>query len=636
MNYIKSAVKYFILTFLFSLSMVSRNFAMKTSQNNLSKQHKLEFLYGVDFSHDGHIAISPFGTHVTYSFKNKAVVYNIEEKKQICSYKHDDKIYSVAFSASSRYLALVAEDGKVIIYDIEKKEQICSYQHNSYVYSVIFSPSGKYITSGAEDGKVIVYDVEKKEQICPYQYNGGVYSVAFSPLGKYIALGGEDGKIILYDIEKKKQIGSYQHDDDVYSINFSSSGKYIVSGLKGGKVVVYDIEEKKQICSYQHNAYVECVVFSSSDRYVASGSGDKKVVVYDIEKKQQICSYQHNYEVECVVFGSPSPSLGGQQLLSVDSKGQMQVWQLPENFQVKESLRARVSFAQQEEIIKSEITTTINMNNKKLFCFTNLFAVERNRERMEKKMILTEKLKKQIKQQTQHLNKIKRALQRCICMLPELKLEKELQASRVEAVEGKLEKVYTIVRKTINAKEGYKENTWPKDFEMFFNWYFRSYGKTCFTRKITRSEKQRLENKVLETKAECITQKQRKWTTEKTIKKVEADIKVLYAKQETLMLKKRRIQRELWDLWPAQKKEQSKEIGKKQEQNLEHVLRGVIVSPIDPNPHAGLSKPSFLVQFDNAKKLTVCNAFPEVVSKLKKNMNVFINPKTMMIVGHTL
>jgi len=580
------------------------------------------------YQHDDEVESLTFGSSdrliMSRSKNRKIIIYDIEKKQQIRSYQYNRNEKRCVFSPSGKYVALrskinpkriydvkkkryLADKEKIVVYDIEKKQpfalrqaqdqgrQVCSYQHDNDIFCVIFSPSGRYIASGGRDNKVIVYDIEKKRKVCSYQHNKLVLEIAFTLSGRHVASGAHDGEVIVYDIEKKQQVCSYRHDDrhnyEIAIVVFSSSGRYVASGADDGQVIVYDIEKKQQICSYESCWDIKDIAFSNCDRYIASGgTEDGKVIVYDIKKKVKVCSYCHDDETEYIVFGNPLSSLEGGRLISVDESGQVKVWQLPEDSMAEEDVEERVCFIKnEEEIIKNEATTSINMmNNQKLFCFTSLLAIERNRKKVEKEIVLTEKLKNP----TQQLFKIQQILKDYIHMLPNLKLIAELQASKLEIIRSEL-------NNTKQQKNGkYKRGGMSKIQE------------------------------------EYLTQKEEKWITRRTIENVETKVETLYKKRKTLMQKRKCIQQKIKALWPVQKKEQPKEIGKKQEQDLEHVLRGVIVSPIVPNPHAGLSKQSFLVQFDNAKKLTVCNAFPEVINKLKRNMNVIIHPKTMMIVGH--
>ena len=56
---------------------------------------------------------------------------------------------SKAISPSGKYVASGSRDKKVIVYDIHNKKKICSYKHNGYVVCVCFSNDSKFVASGS-------------------------------------------------------------------------------------------------------------------------------------------------------------------------------------------------------------------------------------------------------------------------------------------------------------------------------------------------------------------------------------------------------------------------------------------------------------------------------------------------------
>jgi len=480
------------------------------------------------------------------------------------------------------------------------------------VYKAI-SPSGRYIVPWWPcNRKVVVYDLEENQQICSYQHEQKVLCVAFSPSGTHIASGSYDGEIIVYDIKEKQQICSCQHLDKVNCIAFSFSGKYIVSGIEDEEVIVYDIKKKQKICSYQQEGSVWRIAFGTSDRYIAftsSGLRGKKVIVYDIKKKQQICSYKYSDSfIGCVTF-SPSD----RHIAFVTDNKKVVVYDIEKKQKIcsyqHDGYVSCISFSPSGKYVAS------GSKDDKVV----VYDIEKRRQVCSYKHGDEYDIYSEVGR---------------VVFNPSGKLV----ASGSTGFRGKKVVVYDVENQERVCS--YSHNNWVMCIVFSFSGkYIASGSKDKRVIVYDIGKKQQICSYQHDTQINCVafspSDKQFMsvdWGGQVQVWRKPEDSQT--KEQKVFTQKRKPILQRIKKFWPMQKKVQTKEAGKKNIQNLEHSLRGVIVNLVDPNPHAGLKKPSFLVQFDTEKKLTVCNAIPRVMSKLKKNMNVVINPKTMTIIGH--
>jgi len=99
-------------------------------------------------------------SYCAIGFENKkAIVWDIRNKKEICSYHHDAKICCISLSKCNNYVASGAYSGQVVLYDIKNKKQIHSYNHNTQICYIIFNQNTKKFISVDWNGLVQVWQL---------------------------------------------------------------------------------------------------------------------------------------------------------------------------------------------------------------------------------------------------------------------------------------------------------------------------------------------------------------------------------------------------------------------------------------------------------------------------------------------
>ncbi|GAX39609.1 WD-40 repeat-containing protein [Tolypothrix sp. NIES-4075] len=244
---------------------------------------------------------------------------------------HSDRVTSVAFSPSGRYIVSGSADNTVLLWDMSGKPIGKPFTgHAKPITSVAFSPDGRYIVSGSEDNTVRLWDMSGKQIGQPFiGHTKPIQSVAFSPSGRNIVSGSEDNTLRLWDISGKA-IGKpfVGHTKPVWSVAFSRDGKYIVSGSIDKTVRLWDISGNPVGKPFAgHTNAVWSVAFSPDKRYIVSGSEDRTIRLWDISGKPVGQPFRGHKGAVLSVGFSPD----GQYILSAGFDRIVRLWDISGN-----------------------------------------------------------------------------------------------------------------------------------------------------------------------------------------------------------------------------------------------------------------------------------------------------------------
>ncbi|KAF7254380.1 F-box-like/WD repeat-containing protein TBL1X [Varanus komodoensis] len=120
---------------------------------------------------------------------------------------HNKEIYTIKWSPtgpgtsnpnSSIMLASASFDSTVRLWDVERG--ICTHtltKHQEPVYSVAFSPDGKYLASGSFDKCVHIWNTQSGTLVHSYRGTGGIFEVCWNARGDKVGASASDGSVSL-------------------------------------------------------------------------------------------------------------------------------------------------------------------------------------------------------------------------------------------------------------------------------------------------------------------------------------------------------------------------------------------------------------------------------------------------------
>lgn len=270
------------------------------------------------------VAFSPNGKYLAVGYAtNGAILIDVATQTAIKSFKHDDWVYSVAFSNDGKIL--ITCDGKSIIFwDITTATKINEIPNGEHVYTLSLSTDGKIIASaGYKDIKL--WNISTGELIKSFVgFDSWVYSVSISPDSKLLAGVGADLSVKIWDVSTGnliKELAGHTH--SIRSVKFSNDGSKLYSGSEDDFVKIWDVNTWTELSSYFASDYmVNSLVLSEDNLKMITGGGDKKVRVWDLTNNKPIAIFEGNRDAVYSVAISPD----GKIIASAGADKSVRLW----------------------------------------------------------------------------------------------------------------------------------------------------------------------------------------------------------------------------------------------------------------------------------------------------------------------
>ena len=96
-------------------------------------------------------------------------------------------------------------DSAVRLWDVDRG--ICIHtltKHQEPVYSVAFSPDGRYLASGSFDKCVHIWNTQTGTLVHSYRRTGGVFEVCWNAAGDKVGASASDGSVCVLDLQKQR------------------------------------------------------------------------------------------------------------------------------------------------------------------------------------------------------------------------------------------------------------------------------------------------------------------------------------------------------------------------------------------------------------------------------------------------
>lgn len=229
---------------------------------------------------------------------------------------HLAKIYSVAWSSDSQYIARYKKifkilifftsssiDGRLIIWNALTKHKINAIPlRNHWTLSCAYSPSGNYVACGGLDNICSIYNVKQQSTQANQTkvhreltaHTGYLSSCAFLT-DRHILTGSGDMTCVLWDVEIGQAVQRFtEHTGDVNSISIAPDRNTFISGSCDAFAKMWDMRTGKCVQTFAgHDSDVNTVQYFPNGLSFATGSEDSSCRLFDIRAARELASYSN-------------------------------------------------------------------------------------------------------------------------------------------------------------------------------------------------------------------------------------------------------------------------------------------------------------------------------------------------------
>ena len=276
-----------------------------------------------------HVCFSGYGKYLAAANLSLLTVWELSSKQPVLSFTHNERITSVNFDPTERYVATseYGSEGEVRVWDLANGKLVWHKQLNTVVIAATFSPDGAYLATATFEQPVLIFDATTGRSITSLNNDLGAPAFAFNPKRKEIVTVSA-GKARLWEIPTGRKKFEVSHGTYAGAVAFSPDGTSFATGDQDGSIRLWDANSGTELKSLKHGEDVSSLYFSPDSQYLASVGSDSTVRVWHTDDGLEVARMFHPQEIKAAAFSS-----NGQLLATACADGVARVWESVSSFE---------------------------------------------------------------------------------------------------------------------------------------------------------------------------------------------------------------------------------------------------------------------------------------------------------------
>ena len=202
---------------------------------------------------------------------------------------HSDQVRDIDLSSDDRLLATGCDDGSVRVWNLADGTLRWHQRHQGIVWSVAFDASGRRVASVADDAELVIRDAFSGEALHHLPQPAQADAVAFSANGLWLALRFSfqgPHRVRIWALPSLELHTEFAHDDQVAAMAWNADGTRLATAADNGIVRVFDVAARREQVRLRFANWCGCIVWvpQTQDLLTVSNDGALRLNCVDPER----------------------------------------------------------------------------------------------------------------------------------------------------------------------------------------------------------------------------------------------------------------------------------------------------------------------------------------------------------------
>ena len=190
---------------------------------------------------------------------------------------HTAQVRAIDYSADDGLLATGCDDGSVRVWNLADGTLRWHHRHEGVVWSVAFDATGRRVASVADDAELVIRDAYSGEALHRLPQPAPPDEVAFSADGRWLALRFSfrgPHRVRIWALPSLELHAEFAHDEQVAAMAWNADGTRLATAADKGVVRVFDVAARREQVRLRFADWCGCVVWVPQTQELLTASSD--------------------------------------------------------------------------------------------------------------------------------------------------------------------------------------------------------------------------------------------------------------------------------------------------------------------------------------------------------------------------